>query len=117
VLVVEDDSHARKAVTRILRLKGFAPFEAATVSEALEELRRLPDWVLLDLMLPDGCGSEVLERVAADRMETRVCVITGCTGPLLDRVRRMGAEQVLTKPLNVDVLIALLGGESIRQAS
>lgn len=91
--------------------------EAATVVEALVGLLQRPRWVLLDLMLPDGCGSEVLAQIAADRTETRVCIITGCTGPLLDRVRRMGAEHVLTKPLNVDALIALLGGESVRQAS
>src|SRR5882724_2361804 len=53
VLVVEDDSHARKAVARILRLKGYAALEAGTVAEALVALMQRPDWVLLDLMLPD----------------------------------------------------------------
>src|SRR5688572_3635756 len=55
VLVVEDDLTARRAITLILRNQGFVASEAATVAEALRKLTdRRPEWVLLDLMLPDG---------------------------------------------------------------
>ena len=67
------------------------------------------------MMLPDGFGTEVL-RVIRGRGETgdddapapRVCVITGCGTDLITEARLLGAEQVLTKPLDVDRLIELL---------
>ena len=80
------------------------------MKEAMHELaERRPGWVLLDLMLPDGCGSEVLGRIRQDGLESRVCVITGCLGPKLDQLRAMGVDHILLKPLNVERLLALMG--------
>jgi DNA-binding response OmpR family regulator len=118
VLVVEDDSIARRAITLILKKRGFAASEAATVAEALRKLSdRPPEWVLLDLMLPDGYGTEILRaiRAAADDGEAppRVCVITGCGGDLVTDARLLGAEQVLTKPLDVERLLELLTAAAV----
>jgi DNA-binding response OmpR family regulator len=118
VLVVEDDLTARRAITLILRKLGFAPSEAATVAEALRKLTdRRPEWVLLDLMLPDGYGTEILRaiRIAAEAGETppRVCVITGCGTDLVTEARLLGAEQVLTKPLDVDRLLEMLSATAV----
>lgn len=82
--------------------------EAATVAEAIARLADQPRWVLLDLMLPDGCGSQILERIKDERLPTDVCVVTGCSGPILERVRAMGAEHIFVKPVDVEELIALL---------
>ena len=92
----------------ILTGRGFAAYDAGTVAEALAALERQPDWVLLDLMLPDGCGSQVLERVVADKLGCRVCVITGCGPDKLERVRKLGPHDVLKKPVDVDRLLSLL---------
>ena len=108
VLVVEDETTARKAIARILRQQNFAVLEAGTVAQALARLADQPRWVLLDLMLPDGCGSEVLARVKAEQLPAEVCVITGCVGPRLEQVRAMGANHVFLKPVDVDRLISLL---------
>jgi DNA-binding response OmpR family regulator len=119
VLVVEDDSIARRAIALILRKRGFAASEAATVAEALRKLAdRPPEWVLLDLMLPDGYGTEILRaiRAAAEDGESpppRVCVITGCGAHLVTEARLLGAEQVLTKPLDVDRLLELLTAAAV----
>lgn len=59
-------------------------------------------------MLPDGSGLDVLRRVKADGLPTRVCVVTGCGPAMLDAARDLGAEHVLTKPLDVERLVALL---------
>src|SRR6266498_40043 len=63
VLIVEDDRAARKAITQILKRQGFVVSEAGTVAEAMRGLAAQPRWILLDLMLPDGCGINVLRRV------------------------------------------------------
>src|SRR5262245_47560309 len=64
VLIVEDDWAARKAITLILKKRGFAVSEAGSVADAFRGLgppqHHPPEWVLLDLMLPDGSGIDVL---------------------------------------------------------
>ena len=110
MLVVEDDRAARRAVTRILRTQGYSVTEAGSVADAMAGLAQRPDWVLLDLMLPDGCGSEVLEKVHADRLMTRVCVVTGCAPAKLEEVRLLGPDHVLIEPLDVAQLMVVLAG-------
>jgi two-component system CitB family response regulator len=84
--------------------------EAATVAEAMLELARLPKpaWILLDLMLPDGCGIEVLRHVRSENWGTQVCIITGCGSELLAQARLAGAAHTFLKPLNVDHLMTVL---------
>src|SRR5438552_15695795 len=62
VLIVEDDRAARVAIARILRRRFFVVSEAANVADALAELAGEPEWILLDLMLPDGSGIDVLRK-------------------------------------------------------
>ena len=82
--------------------------EAATVAEAMTALADPFDWVLLDLMLPDGCGLDVLRRLRAAAAATKVCIVTGCGTELLDQARRAGAEHTFTKPLDVSELMTVL---------
>jgi DNA-binding response OmpR family regulator len=109
VLIVEDDRAARTAITKLLRRQGFAVSEAATVAEAMAGIAQAPPaWVLLDLMLPDGCGISVLQRVRAARLPCTVCIITGCDSQMLSEARRAGAEHTFTKPLDVERLMTLM---------
>ena len=82
--------------------------EAANVADALSALAQKPDWILLDIMLPDGDGTAVLARVVQDQLSSKVCVITGCGPDKLAEVRALGPHVVLTKPLNVTQLFAVL---------
>src|SRR5688500_3798696 len=107
VLVVEDDRTARRAVTQILKRQGYTVSEAGTVAEAVELLARRPDWVLLDLMLPDGCGTEVLRR-AREAGGRRGCVVPGCGPDRSAAARARGPEGPLCKPLDVGRLLSLL---------
>ncbi len=66
------------------------------------------EWILLDLMLPDGNGTDLLRRVRAGEITSRVCVITGCASGMLNEVRRLEPEHVFTKPLDVDGLLNAL---------
>ena len=60
-----------------------------------------PDVMVLDLMLPDGSGIDLLEAVRAAGKPTRVIVLTGSHDAALERkVRRLAPEAVYHKPLN-----------------
>ena len=59
-------------------------------------------------MLPDGSGLDVLRRVRAERLASRVCVISGCGSPTLEAARALKAEHVLIKPIDVKRLIEVL---------
>ena len=67
-----------------------------------------PAWILLDLMLPDGCGVSVIRKVKCDQLPSRVCIITGCSSDVLTEARRAGAEHTFIKPLDVGRLMAVL---------
>jgi len=108
---VEDDRAARNAVNLILKAQGYEPVAVGTVAEAMNHLSHGPDWVLLDLMLPDGCGTTILRKIAAERLPTRVCVITGCGPEKVEEAKKLGPQCVLTKPLNVGRLITLLASD------
>jgi len=116
VLIVEDDRSARRAISGILKRQGFAVSEAGTVADAIANLaqrrhenQHQPDWILLDLMLPDGCGLDVLRHTRHTHpTDSKICIITGCDAELLSQARRSGAEHTFTKPLDVNRLIAVL---------
>jgi DNA-binding response OmpR family regulator len=111
VLIVEDNRAARTAIAKLLKRQGFAVSEAASVAEAMDGIAQPPppQWILLDLMLPDGCGINVLRKARAEQMPCTVCVITGCAdSQLLAEARRAGAEHTFTKPLDVERLMTLM---------
>ena len=96
----------------ILQRRGYAVFEAATVADALASVAdHPPRWMLLDLMLPDGCGIDVLRKVRAARMATKTCVITGCAAAKLVEAREAGAEHTFVKPLDVEELVTVMEAE------
>lgn len=100
---------ARRTISQILSRLGFAPLEAGTVAQALRALDQTPpDWILLDLMLPDGSGLDLLRRVRSEGIASRVCVISGCGPETLNGARALEAEHILTKPLDVSRLIDVL---------
>jgi DNA-binding response OmpR family regulator len=109
---VEDDRSARRAISAILRLRGFAVSESGCVAEALRVLsdRVLPppDWILLDLMLPDGSGIDVMREVRTRGLTSKICIVTGCCTELLREARLAGADHLFTKPLDVKGLICAL---------
>ena len=110
VLIVEDDRAARTAITKLLKRMGFAVSEAGTVAAALAGVEQSPppQWVLLDLMLPDGSGLSVLNRVRDARLPCTVCVITGCDSQMVREAKNAGAVHTFTKPLDVERLMTLM---------
>ena len=109
VLVVEDDLASRNALRLLLRYSGFNGIYAGTVAEALAQLPLGPCCVILDLMLPDGNGSSVLEHIRSTNSPARVAIATGANDwdQMVD-VPRLKPDMVFRKPLEFDRLIEWL---------
>ena len=105
---MEDDLPARRALCRILSLRQFEVHEVGTVYDAQRALGPAFDWVLLDLMLPDGNGIDVLRRIKRERLPVKVCVISGGCAELFDEARACGAEEALVKPIDTQQLLQVL---------
>ena len=110
VIVIEDERHLAKLLRQYLTLEGFDARVAANREEIVAEFRRPPppDLVLLDVMLPDADGFDVLYKMRAHpRLKsvptimltakaTREAVLKGLAG---------GADGYITKPFEIDVLV------------
>ena len=107
-LLVDDDVSFRTALSEVVREEGFTVTMAETLAEAREALRReLPDLALLDLMLPDGTGLELLPEL--QETTTEVVLITGnATVDTAVEALRRGAADYLSKPVDLPRLRALL---------
>jgi signal transduction histidine kinase/CheY-like chemotaxis protein len=94
VLVVDDDEDVRAVLRRTLRAEGYSVVEAANGREALEAIADArPDAIVLDLMMPEVDGFEVVEALSV-RLEWRdipVIVLTGLTVDERERRRLTGA--------------------------
>ncbi|MCL4213043.1 MAG: response regulator transcription factor [Gemmatimonadales bacterium] len=111
VLVADDEPH----IGRIIKTKlEQGPFEVTLVydgAEALEALERSPDirLLILDLMMPQVSGLEVLDRVRADaRWKGLPCLILTAAGQdhQEEDARRRGANEFMTKPFSPKRLFA-----------
>src|SRR3954453_8261746 len=113
VVGIEDDWTTRKSMRSLFLQLGYAVETAGTVAEGLDLLDPPPDFLILDLMLPDGDGADLLRRVRSARLPTRVAGTTGMTDPeQLEAVSELGPEGLLTKPVSVyDLCCALAGGK------
>ena len=109
ILVVEDDAASRNALRLLLRHSGFVGLYAATVSEAMTQLADRPCCVILDLMLPDGNGSSVLEHIRSSNLPIRVAIATGASDweRMVD-VPRLKPDVVFRKPLQFERLVEWL---------
>jgi class 3 adenylate cyclase len=114
LLVVDDNEDNRYTLTRRLSREGFSNIATATNGrEALELLIAKPiDLVLLDIMMPDMNGYEVLEHLKADPQLRHIPVIMISAVDEIESVIRcveLGAEDYLSKPFNPTLLRARVG--------
>ncbi len=112
VLIVDDEQDLAALVEFNLQQAGFETHIAITGAQALELARqRVPDVVLLDLMLPDISGKEVCRRLRADPRTAEVAVVMlTARGEELDRVQgfEVGADDYVTKPFSPRELVLRL---------
>ncbi|MRX43367.1 response regulator transcription factor [Agromyces kandeliae] len=112
VLVVDDENSLTDLLKMALRYEGW---EVRTASDGLGAVRAArefrPDAIVLDIMLPDIDGLEVLQRVRADGTETPVLFLTA-KDSLDDRIAGLtaGGDDYVTKPFSLEEVVARLRG-------
>ena len=108
VLLVEDDPTTSKSIEMMLSSAGMV-LDTTDLGEDGLEIGKLYDYdiIVLDLMLPDIDGYEVLRRLRAAKVETPVLILSGLTESE-QKVKGLGtgADDYLTKPFNKNELIA-----------
>ncbi len=108
VLLVEDDSATAKSIEMMLKSEGYV-CDCTDLGEDGLEIGKLYDYdvIILDLMLPDIDGYEVLRRLRAAKVRTPILILSSLT----ERDKKikgldLGADDYLTKPFDKDELVA-----------
>src|ERR1700692_2224694 len=108
VLLVEDNAATAASIEMMLRAEGFI-CDTTDLGEDGLEIGKLYDYdiIILDLMLPDIDGYEVLRRLRAARVRTPILILSGL-GELDHKIKGLGfgADDFLTKPFDRRELIA-----------
>jgi CheY-like chemotaxis protein len=109
VLLVEDDADLRDMMALLLHLEGFDTTTAVHGREALDRLHAvsdLPHVILLDLMMPVMDGWQFRREQLADTRLDAIPVVV--LSAVADRVSDLNAAAVLSKPLDLEILLKTL---------
>ncbi|MFZ1372777.1 response regulator transcription factor [Nostocoides sp.] len=110
VLVVDDEQNLTELLSMALRYEGWQVRSAGTGADAVRAAREFqPDAVVLDMMLPDFDGMEVLRRMRADDGNVPVLFLTA-RDAVEDRVAGLtaGGDDYVTKPFSLEEVVARL---------
>ncbi len=108
ILIIEDNRDLAFGLRSNLEIEGYEVRVANTGAEGLNQARTfVPDLVILDLMLPQIDGFEVLETLRDDGLDMPVLILSA-RGEEIDKVRglRLGADDYVTKPFGLMELLA-----------
>jgi two-component system, OmpR family, response regulator len=110
LLVVDDEQNLAELVSMALRYEGWEVATAHTGTKAVDAAReQRPDAVVLDMMLPDFDGLEVLRRMRATQPDLPVLFLTA-RDAVEDRIAGLtaGGDDYVTKPFSLEELVARL---------
>jgi DNA-binding NtrC family response regulator len=107
VMVVEDTEEVRDLVGKILKMGGYETIPKSTAAELKESFSSTqPDVILLDLVLPDGDGLELLPHIKKQWPDTQVIVLTGnATFDAAVEATKRGAYHFQNKPFDHKALL------------
>lgn len=112
VLTVDDEPSIVELLSMAMRYEGWQVTTAANGSDAVRAAREVcPDAIVLDMMLPDFDGMEVMRRIRTEQPEVPVIFLTAKDG-VSDRVAGLtaGGDDYVTKPFSLEEVIARLRG-------
>jgi CheY-like chemotaxis protein len=111
VLVIDDENAVRKIICDNLKLSGFSVSEAPNGEQGLAMVAAgpPPGVVITDIIMPGKSGLDVITAIRKHYPSIRVIAISGggrvkATDDLLEKARELGADAVLSKPLDLDEL-------------
>lgn len=108
VLVIEDDPDIRISIGLTLESEGYDVLSAANGKEAFEALRgngRLPDLIVLDLMMPVMDGWTFLSMQQEDAALSRIPVLVASAGTVPASGDLVGATRFIKKPFDIDAFL------------
>lgn len=109
ILIVEDETDINNLLARLLEAEGFETVQAYSGTEAIRLLNQEnPDLILMDLLLPELCGEELLWKIRHElRCNVPVLVLTA-RGALKEKMDMLkaGADDYITKPFEPEEVIA-----------
>ncbi len=111
ILIIEDQNLIGKALQKGLSEEGFAVDWATNLVDGLHLCREIEyDTLVLDIMLPDGSGLELLKSLRSENMHTPV-IILSAKDTLADKSIgfRLGTDDYLTKPFDFEELLLRIG--------
>lgn len=118
LLVADDSETVLLMLQRRLEMEGYEVVTATDGVEALERLRELgakePDVILLDAMMPNKSGTEVLEEIRGEGSTIPVLMISAhLDAQEPERMRKLGANDIVPKPFEWEDLIGKI--EELRE--
>jgi two-component system response regulator RegA len=119
VLVIDDDSTFRERLVRAFRDRGFDARGATDCATAIAWAEQdSPEYAVVDLRMPDASGLDVVKRLVTIDPATKVVVLTGygSIATALEAVR-LGATHYLTKPADLDDILAALTRDESEEGS
>ncbi|PYP82877.1 MAG: sigma-54-dependent Fis family transcriptional regulator [Blastocatellia bacterium AA13] len=110
VLIVDDEPGIRFGLRDYLEINGFGVEESSSAREALDKFQSFrPDVVIADYLLEDGNALDLLAKLRAAAPEIPVIILTGHGSiDLAVRAIKEGAEQFLTKPVELPALLIMM---------
>jgi len=112
-LVIEDNENNMELVTFLLEVNGYQTLRATSGADGVDmALQRDPDFVILDIQLPDIMGTEVLTRIRAG--QTRHIPVIAMTSFAMsgdrERLLAAGCDGYIEKPIDPTVVIDQIRG-------
>ncbi len=106
--VLEDDTDIRYIIEFLLKDEGYELQLSSTFAELKEKLRdSLPDLFILDVMLPDGDGSEICADLKGDIFTKHIPIIVmSANDQNKTRSIEAGADDYIKKPFDIDYIVA-----------
>ena len=117
ILIVDDESGARKTFGNILKAKGYDVDSAGTGQEAISKIReKFFNIVFLDIRLPDISGLEVLKSISEINEDTVAIMVTAYAS-IDSSIEAMNeaAYSYITKPVNMDQVMQVIHGALEKQ--
>ena len=108
ILIIEDETELAKSIAEYLSEENYLCEYAATFAEAIQKIEQHQyDCILLDIMLPDGNGLQILEELKAENKQDGVIIISA-KNALDDKIKglQLGADDYLTKPFHLSEVMA-----------